>query len=783
MFLKIKNKIKQHKIKTAIAVIVMVVYYLCLPKVLFNQPYATVIEDANGELIGAKIANDGQWRFPESDSIPQKFKECIVYFEDEYFYQHFGINPVSIGKATLQNIKAGKVVRGGSTLTQQVIRLHRKDKSRSLSEKFIEFILATRLEFRHSKNKILNLYASHAPYGGNVVGLEMAAYRYFGLPANKLSWAETATLAVLPNAPSLIYPGKNQEKLLVKRNNLLAKLYKNKIIDYDTYTLAILEELPQKPFDLPQTANHLVMQMAKKHEGEKIKTTINSYQQERINQIVQQYYNLYQQNQIYNIAVLVADVNSRNVLAYIGNAPTDKLHSKDVDIVVAPRSTGSILKPFLYAAMLDDGEILPKTLIADIPTQIASYTPQNYENTYDGAVSADRALSRSLNIPSVLMLKDYTVNKFYEKLQRLQLSDINKHPSHYGLSLILGGAESNLYDLCGAYANLGSTLNYFNRTNSYRKNEFQALNIIQNKTIDFGENSDNSKVFGAGSIYQMFNAMKEVNRPSGDEAWRFYDSSIDIAWKTGTSFGSRDAWAIGVNANYVVGVWVGNATGEGRPGLTGVQYAGPILFDIFRGMNNNEFFNQPKNDLEKVDVCEISGHLATENCPTTSVYICKKGINTPQCPYHKAIYLDASKNFRVNASCESIDTMHKEVFFVLPPVMQWYYKSKNLNYKMVPPFRSDCQTEQQNNIDFIYPRSNMVLNQTRNQYGVLQPVIAKVAHHNQNIKVFWYLNDVYLGMTKTFHEMQINAKTGKYRLSVVDEIGNESAVYISIQNE
>src|SRR5690606_18903873 len=308
------------------------------------------------------------------------------------------------------------VIRGGSTLTQQVIRLSRGNKKRTYSEKFIEVILATRLELRYSKEKILALYASHAPFGSNVVGLEMASWRYFGIKPHQLSWAEAATLAILPNAPSLIYPGKNQQQLIDKRNKLLKKLNNQGIIDKLTYELAIAEPPPPKPFDLPQHAPHLVEKIVRQDKGKRIRTTLNLEIQNRINEIAATYYHQYKQNEIYNLAILVVEVDSRNVVAYVGNSPTDVGHKKDVDIIHAPRSTGSILKPLLYASMLDEGYILPHSLVADVPTQISGYAPQNFSNTYDGAVTASRALSRSLNIPAVLMLQDYGVYNFYDKL-------------------------------------------------------------------------------------------------------------------------------------------------------------------------------------------------------------------------------------------------------------------------------------------------------------------------------------------------------------------------------
>lgn len=754
--------------------VLLLVYYFSLPRTLFSEPYSTVIESDEGELLGAKIARDGQWRFPAQDSIPDKFRKCIVYFEDQHFYKHPGFNPVAMVNAAKQNSAAGKVVRGGSTLTQQVIRLSRKGKKRTYFEKVVEIILATRLELRHSKNKILDLYAAHAPFGGNVVGLEMASWRYFGVQSHQLSWAESATLAVLPNAPSLIYPGKNQQKLRLKRDRLLLKLQRENIIDKQTYELSIAEPLPQKPYDLPQVTPHLLQRIAKKHEGQRIKTTVRMALQNRVNQIAKYYYNQYKQNEVHNLAVIVIDVSNRNIVSYVGNAPTDLNHQKDVDIIGAPRSTGSILKPLLYAAMLDEGELLPNTLIADVPTQISGYTPQNFNLTFDGAVPAHRALSRSLNIPAVLMLQDFGVGKFYEELQKFKLKDISKSPDHYGLSLILGGAESNLWDLCQTYAGMSSTVNYFNANDGkYRTKEFAELNYLHDFKPDFGKESYQKTILGAGSIWLTYNAMEEVNRPEGDEAWKFYDSSQKIAWKTGTSFGNRDAWAIGTNSRYVVGIWVGNASGEGRPTLTGVSSAAPILFDVFNLLPRSNWFASPLNDLEEVEVCELSGHLAQENCPKIKQFISLKGKTTSICPYHKIVHLDQTEQFRVNSSCENVANIVTKTWFVLPPVMEWYYKSQHINYRTLPPFREDCIGTQTATMDFIYPKANTRIYLTKNFNSEVQPVILKVAHSQRDTQLFWYVDKIYKGTTKTFHEMPIEASAGTHHITVVDAFGNE----------
>lgn len=764
--------------------VLLLIYYFSLPQTLFNEPYATVIESDEGELLGAKIARDGQWRFPAQDSIPDKFRKCIVYFEDQHFYKHPGFNPIAMVNAARQNSVAGKVVRGGSTLTQQVIRLSRKGKKRTYFEKIIEIVLATRLELRHSKDKILDLYAAHAPFGGNVVGLEMASWRYFGVQSHQLSWAESATLAVLPNAPGLIYPGKNQQKLRLKRNRLLLKLHRENIIDEQTYELSIAEPLPQKPYDLPQIAPHLLQRIAKKYEGQRIKTTVRMALQNRVNQLAKYYYNQYRQNEVHNLAVIVIDVSNRNIVSYLGNAPTDQNHQKDVDVIGAPRSTGSILKPLLYAAMLDEGELLPNTLIADVPTQISGYTPQNFNLTFDGAVPAHRALSRSLNIPAVLMLQDFGVSKFYEELQKFKLKDISKSPDHYGLSLILGGAESNLWDLCRTYAGLSSTVNYFNANDGkYRTKEFAELNYLYGFKPDFGKQSYQKTIFGAGSIWLAYKAMEEVNRPEGDEAWKFYDSSLKIAWKTGTSFGNRDAWAIGTNSRYVVGIWVGNASGEGRPTLTGVSSAAPILFDVFNLLPRNHWFAAPLNDLEEVEVCELSGHLAQENCPKIKQFISLKGKTTTICPYHKRVHLDQTEKFRVNSSCEKVENIVTKSWFVLPPVMEWYYKSQHINYQILPPFREDCNGTQTATMDFIYPKANTKIYLAKNFNSEVQPVILKVAHSQRETQLFWYVDKIYKGTTKTFHEMPVEASTGVHFITVVDEFGNEIRRKIEIVRE
>jgi penicillin-binding protein 1C len=780
--LKIISYIKQHKIKSAVTLILLIAYYFCLPKQLFTDPTATVIESNKGELLGAYIAKDGQWRFPHNDSIPKKFKECLILFEDEYFYKHPGFNPISIIKAIRDNVSSGEVKRGGSTLTQQTIRLSRKGQARTYTEKLKEIILATRLEFRYSKDEILAYYTSNAPFGGNVVGLDAAAWRYFNRNANDLSWAESATLAVLPNAPSLIYPGKNQKRLLVKRNRLLEKLLEKELIDSLTYELSILEELPQKPYPLPQLAPHLLQRVARKNYGKRIKTSIETNIQEQTNQIVKHHYNQLRQNEIHNVAVLVLDVNTRKVVSYVGNSPTDKAHQNAVDIINKPRSTGSVFKPFLYAAMLDAGDLLPNTLVPDIPSQFGNYNPENYNKSFDGAVTAKRALARSLNVPSVRLLQQFGLDRFYHYLKQLKLKDLKYNANHYGLSLILGGAESNLWDLCKSYAAMAGTLNHFNAHSSqYYSNEFLEPSFLADSEIDFGKLDDEKTIFDAASIYLTFESMKEVNRPEGDENWQFFDSSKQIAWKTGTSFGFRDAWAIGVTKDYVVGVWVGNADGEGRPGLVGVQTAAPILFDVFDILPNSEWFSKPFDEMQEVKICSKSGYRASPICDETSnQFIQISGLKTKACPYHKLVHLDASEHYQVNTSCESLSNIKNTSWFVLPPLMAFYYKSKNPFYKPLPPYRNDCLAEGNVSMQFIYPKQAGKFFLPKDFNGETQELVFKLAHSKPETTVFWYLDDTFLGSTKAIHDLAVIPTIGKHTITVVDEFGNETKRVIEI---
>lgn len=753
---------------------------------MFNDPTCMVLEARDGSLLGARISSDGQWRFPYSSFVPEKFQKAIIEFEDRRFISHPGFDLLAFGRAMRQNIKNKSVVSGGSTLSMQVIRLARKGKSRTIFEKIIEIILATRLEIRYSKQEIMAFYASNAPFGGNVVGLDAAAWRYFGKKQETLSWGEAATLAVLPNSPGLIHPGRNRNSLFQKRNRLLKRLLENGTIDQTTYELSTEEVLPDKPHALPRLAPHLLDRaFAEKfkrgsQQFTKLTTTIDPALQTRLNELALRKSLNLKGNQIHNLAILVQEVETGNVVAYIGNAPsTGAENGEDVDIIRAARSTGSILKPLLYAMMLNEGKILPKSLITDIPTQISGYKPENYMESYDGVVPADIALSRSLNVPFIRMLQDYSVEKFHFNLKKLGMTTLSRPPRHYGLTLALGGAEGSLWDLVGIYGGMARTLGHFYKNSGqYQPDDFRKANyLLTSKTQASSEKMlvREAPMLSADAVWYSFEAMEELERPTTQGDWERFESSRPIAWKTGTSFGFRDAWAIGVSPKYVVGVWAGNADGEGRPGLVGVYAAAPILFDVFNMLPASRWFDQPFDAMKKMVVCKQSGFPALDFCEKDIVYANEKGVNAPPCPFHRTVHLDKTHHWQVNSSCESPLNMENMPWFVLPPVEEYYFKMKNPGYRSLPPFRKDCQASDDKSaslMQMIYPRRDAKIYVPVDLDGKLSRTVFKMAHRNPETLVYWHLDNSFIGQTKTFHELEMNPPAGKHRLALVDEKGN-----------
>lgn len=766
------------------------VMYAVVPEKLFSDPYSTLLYSSEKRLLGARIAPDGQWRFPQNDSLPPKFITCLLQYEDKRFYWHSGIDPAALVRAGMLNLKNKRIVSGGSTITMQLARIARRNPERTFFEKGLEVGWALFLETVYKKEAILNLYASHAPFGGNVVGVETAAWRYFGRNAEELSWAESATLAVLPNSPALIHPGRNRRQLKNKRDKLLASLKADGVLDQTEYELACMEPLPDAPVSLPNDAPHLLERLATDAPGTRINSSIRQSLQQQTQALVDRYAREYSSNYIHNLAAIIVDVETGESFAYAGNASflSDERKGNQVDIITSPRSTGSILKPFLYAAMLHDGQILPNMLVSDVPLNINGFTPQNYNKTFYGAVPAHRAIERSLNVPLVRMLSAYNTGRFMSLLKKWGMTTLRFSEEHYGASLILGGAEGTLWDMTGMYASMARVLNHYRTYNGrYNPGDIHPLTPFPASTSESIKSVTDKRltdkpVLSAASIWFTFEAMSALNRPEEEADWQQFGSMKKVAWKTGTSYGGRDAWAIGVTSKYAIGVWVGNASGEGRAGLTGVGNAAPVLFDLFSLLPDGSWFDMPYDEMELMPVCPLSGHKASAICEQVdTLYMPRTGNNTSICPYHTIIHLSADGRFRVNSSCESVDRMITRSWFVLPPSQEYYYRNYHIDYVPLPPIKPGCEQEQSRQIELIYPEHNAVLYLPKGFSGQPEKFIFKAAHARSGATIYWHLDDTYLGETTDNHQIACSPDPGKHLLVLIDNLGNQRKILFEVK--
>jgi penicillin-binding protein 1C len=755
--------------------------WFSLPTPLFTQPLSTILLARDGSLLGARIADDGQWRFPPADTIPDKYRQALIAFEDRRFDLHPGVDPLALARAVRSNLAQGRVVSGGSTISMQVVRLARGERSRGYVDKAIEALLALRLELQYSKHEIAALHAGHAPFGGNVVGLEAAAWRYFGREPAQLSWAEVCTLAVLPNSPALIHPGRNRAKLHDKRDRLLHRLHGEGQLSALDLELALREPLPAEPLALPQHAPHLLETLrAQSPRVFRIHTTLDARLQMQASEIVRARAEQLARQDIHNAAALVVDNQSFEVLAYVGNAAwsVDNPRGHAVDIVRRPRSSGSILKPFLFAAMLDAGEILPGTLVADVPTQYGGFTPENHDHAYRGAVPAQVALAQSLNVPAVRLLKQHGVHRFYDELRQFGVTSLWRRPEEYGLTLILGGAEVTLHDVVGLYANLadiarGST---GSAPNSIRDLKLLADPPRPGRAGAAAQRSRSAEL-SPGAAWLTLNALLEVARPGEEGYWKNFASSRKIAWKTGTSWGLRDAWAVGNSSRYSVGVWAGNASGEGRPGLTGAAAAAPILFDLFNGLDASDGFAAPRAHLKEVDVCRNDGYLANGECEARREWAPLESHFDQVSPHHLRIHLDRTRRMRVHSECERIGEMVQANWFVLPPGPESFYRRHHAGYKVLPPYRADCDAQgaassAKGPIEFLYPTPGTRVYIPVDLAEAKGRVVFEAVHRDRGATLHWHLDDAYLGATRTFHQRELDAAPGWHTITLVDSQGH-----------
>lgn len=536
-----------------------------LPDPLFEPDYSTVVLDERGRILRMFLNGNEQWCFPHraNAEVPRTLEQAVLLFEDRRFYRHPGADPLALLRAVYQNFRSGAVVSGASTLTMQVARMT-SPKRRTYLNKVLELFQALKIELHYDKKEILNLYLDHAPYGGNIIGYRAAAQRYFGKSPERLTWAEAATLAVLPNAPGLISPLADPGKLRLRRDRLLNRLHEEGVIDAETFDLARLEEVPDGARPLPMDAPHLARRLESRYGNSYIRTTLHRDIQRQSAELVNRHAAFMRRLGVRNGAALVADTRTGKVRAYVGSQGFfDDRNQGRVDGVAAARSSGSLLKPFLFALGMDQALLLPRTRLRDLPTHYGAFSPGNADGTFGGLVAAKEALVRSLNVPAVRLLDAYGLDPFYRFLKSAGLTTLIRSPGDYGLPMILGGVEVNLWDMAQCYRALAND------------GRFSPLKVLAG-TPD----SDGPALISPGACYLTLNMLRDLKRPGVEYYWHQYQNQWPIAWKTGTSYGKRDAWAIGVSPEWTVAVWIGNFGGRGNADLTGASSAAPLLFAL-----------------------------------------------------------------------------------------------------------------------------------------------------------------------------------------------------------
>lgn len=736
---------------------------------LFDEPRSVALLDRDGHLLGARVAADGQWRLAAGGaSLDPRFETCLLRFEDRHFHRHPGINPVALGRAVWQNVRAGRVVSGGSTLTMQVARLARGGE-RTFVNKVLDMALAVGLELRFSKAEILRMHAANAPFGGNVVGIEAACWRFFGHGPEALSWAEAATLAVLPNAPSLLHPGRHREALRAKRDRLLDKLKADGRLTALEWSLAREEPLPSKPLALPDRAPHLLASLASAHQGS-IPTTLEGMLQERASAVVDRHTQRLHADRVMNAAAVIMDVATGEVLAYVGNLRlAGGRHNGQVDLVVARRSTGSLLKPFLFAAQLDAGELLPHMLVADLPVHYDGFAPGNYDGQYQGAVPAAIALARSLNVPAVRALRQHGIDRSLKVFRAMGIRTLDRTADHYGLSLILGGGETTLLEITGAYASLARV-----RAEHGRSAEDPGRVVQDPVVIPGAPRKAGPSPLKASGAHFALEALTRVARPAEEAGWQRFAGARRIAWKTGTSYGHRDAWAVGVNERHAVGVWCGNADGEGRPGLTGGRMAAPILFELFGLLEPGPPPSPPHDLLVRWPLCRRSGHRAQAACPTVDTLpIPRSGMATPSCPYHRMIWCTADGSHRASTQEGGMPSP----WFVLPPAMEAYYAPTAPLYRKLPPALPGASPDDVDDLmQVIYPEPGTLVLLARELDGRRGKVVAEVAHREAGAVIHWHVDGTYRTTTRAGHRTALDLDPGPHRLTLSDTEGRSITV-------
>lgn len=697
---------------------------------VFPAVYSPVVWSSQHEILSARVAEDGQWRLPPSEYQSPKFEKALLEYEDRGFYEHPGVELNALVRALYLNLTQMQVVSGASTLTMQIARMsaraHGQTHPRSYVNKIKEMVQSIQLEWKYSKEELLHLYMNHAPFGGNVVGIVAASWKYFGSPPSELSWSQAATLAVLPNNPSIIHLASQRPALKQKRNRLLMRLHLEGELSSQELDLALQEELPEAPQPFDDVAPHAMYCKSCPD------ATLDQALQVKVQGMTNRYIQRLSQEEIDNAAVLVLDLKTQEPIVYVANQTSQVELGSHVDMIQAFRSPGSTLKPFLFHSALKRGLILPGSLLPDYPSRFGSYRPQNYSKSFYGAIPAWRALSESLNIPAVYLLQQVGVEVFQDDLRKWGFHHMQQADRYYGLTLALGGAESSLWELVHAYGHLA-----------------------QSQTP---------------ASQMVLEALQKVQKPQDAKVWEHLGLENSMAWKTGTSWGFRDAWAIGVTPDYAIGVWVGNAHGEGRPQLTGVKKAAPLLFEVEKALSKRSPWAPLDDQVHTLEVCQHSGYQASPSCPRVRRDALAESSDLKLCPYHKEIRVNPQGE-RVHSQCGDFAQSEPQVIFEMPPKMAYYFKQTHPHLSHTIPWSQQCPVKSADfEINFPDEGSQLIL--PKLSQGHSSEFILEASHQQMDAQLFWFLNGRYLGETREIHQQTLSLSPGRYELTIQNQSGD-----------
>jgi penicillin-binding protein 1C len=775
MINKMKFKIRKRQIirffrKLGIAIIAIVLLFFFLNWIFplhVKIEYSFIITDSKGEIVNAYLTSDQKWRMKtELDEISPLLKKTIIAKEDKYFYSHPGVNPFAITRAFLKNIFRMKTTSGASTITMQVARALERRK-RNIWSKLVETFRAFQLELKYSKKEILQMYLNLVPYGGNLEGVKSASTLYFNKSPDHLSLAEITALSIIPNRPSSLVIGKNNELIIQERNKWLKRFAKEKVFTQKEIEDALSEPLLATRGVVPHFLPHLSYKL-KQQGGDIIRTNIIMNTQWKTEKLVEDYVRTLKLRNINNAAVVIIDNHTHKVITYVGSANFhDTTDGGQVNGAAAIRQPGSTLKPLLYGLCIDEGLETPKMVVEDVAVNYDGYAPENYDKRYNGYVTVEYSLEHSLNIPAVKSLKMLGKQKLIQKLSTCGFKQIQKDENKLGLSMILGGCGATLEELTGlfsAFANNG---------------KFIRPVFTQNETRS---DRDGQTVLSPAADFMITEILSRINRPDFPINWQATEHMPKIAWKTGTSYGRKDAWSIGYNKNYTVGVWVGNFSATGVADLSGATAATPLLFKIFNTIDYDsdiEWFTPPA-DCDQRKVCSETGLTPSDHCSNIVMdYFIPLISSTKVCDDWKEIMVSADEKTSYCRSCMPESGYKKKWYKIIDPEMQDWMDDNKLSFARIPSHNPDCETifkEGKPNITSPASGTEYLINKKSPE-----PLQLSCKTANDVSKVYWYLNNKLYKSCGVAEKQFFVPDEGPVKISCTDDKGRNRDIWIKVK--